>query len=307
MKTGKLFWGIFFIGLGGFSLLAYIGVNLNVDIDNSFTIPIILIILGLVILFKHQAIKSILILLAALISAYAIFNMFWDDDYQSITNGNDEYNYIENSLHANQSVVIDTAQTITKAKIIIFGAANEIKVTGVNTDNYLAKIISEKGVFLNVQSSMDSNSALIEVSQDKIKRKKIGKTFFKDIKLKLSDKPTWDFQIKSGATESKLDLRKLKVKNIYMKTAASDVDIYLGSRQKLTNIDLDIAAIDITIHIPKSSGCLINGNFILVDKHLRDFNFDGNKTYTSKNFQQSENKVNINLHGTIADFTVKYY
>jgi hypothetical protein len=307
MKTGKLFWGIFFIGLGGFSLLAYIGVNLNVDIDNSFTIPIILIILGLVILFKHQAIKSILILLAALISAYAIFNMFWDDDYQSITNGNDEYNYIENSLHANQSVVIDTAQTITKAKIIIFGAANEIKVTGVNTDNYLAKIISEKGVFLNVQSSMDSNSALIEVSQDKIKRKKIGKTFFKDIKLKLSDKPTWDFQIKSGATESKLDLRKLKVKNIYMKTAASDVDIYLGSRQKLTNIDLDIAAIDITIHIPKSSGCLINGDFILVDKHLRDFNFDGNKTYTSENFQQSENKVNINLHGTIADFTVKYY
>jgi hypothetical protein len=212
MKTGKLFWGIFFIGLGVFSLLAYLGVNLNFDLDSSITIPIILIILGLVILFKHHAVKSTLILLAALISAYAIFNMFWDDNYESITNGNDEYNYIENSSSQNQSVIIDTAKTITKAKLKIFGAANEIKVSGVKTDDYLAKISSEKGVFLNVHSFIDSNSALIEVLQDKVTRHRIGKKFFKDIKLKLSDKPTWDFQIKSGATETKLDLRKLKVK-----------------------------------------------------------------------------------------------
>ncbi len=304
MKTGKIFWGILFLSLGIFSLLSYFGVNIYFDFDDSITIPLLLVILGLVILFKHNSIKTFFVIIAALISAYAIFNIFWDGENCSM-NSVDNFSISENSDM--QSQTIKMPPEIKDVNLSVIGAANKIKIKGFSSVSDLAKVKSENMSNLNVNFNVNSSSANLEVKPNEGNTRRMHHGFFNDFTLLLNEKPEWNIEIKSGANETKLDLRELKVKNIGLKTAASDVEIFIGDKQKLTNIDLQMAAMDIVIHIPKSSGCLINGNFILVSKNLPDFTKDDTGTYTSRNFSVSSQKVNISLKGTIADFTVKYY
>ncbi len=304
MKTSKIFWGVLFLSLGIFSLLSYLGINIYYDFDSSITIPVLLVILGLVILFKQNSIKTFFVILAALISAYALFNIFWDGD-ECYTETSDEISISENSGQGTQTIEMPAG--IKEAELSILGAANKIKVSGFLSDEYLAKINAEKLANLNVNFTVDSSSAKLRVEPSESAAHKFHKKYFNDFDLYLNEKPEWNIIFKSGANETNLDLRKLKVKNIKIKTAASDVDLYIGKKQNLTNIDLKLAAMDITIHIPKSAGCLINGDFIFVDKNLPGFTKDESGTYTSANFSESSQKININLHGTIADFSIEYY
>ncbi len=304
MKTSKIFWGVLFLSLGIFSLLSYLGINIYYDFDSSITIPVLLVILGLVILFKQNSIKTFFVILAALISAYALFNIFWDGD-ECYTETSDEISISENSGQGTQTIEMPAG--IKEAELSILGAANKINVSGFLSDEYLAKINAEKLANLNVNFTVDSSSAKLRVEPSESVAHKFHKKYFNDFDLYLNEKPEWNIIFKSGANETNLDLRKLKVKNIKIKTAASDVDLYIGKKQNLTNIDLKLAAMDITIHIPKSAGCLINGDFIFVDKNLPGFTKDESGTYTSANFSDSSQKININLHGTIADFSIEYY
>ncbi|GEM_PF-3295255 len=304
MKTSKIFWGVLFLSLGIFSLLSYLGINIYYDFDSSITIPVLLVILGLVILFKQNSIKTFFVILAALISAYALFNIFWDGD-ECYTETSDEISISENSGQGTQTIEMPAG--IKEAELSILGAANKIKVSGFLSDEYLAKINAEKLANLNVNFTVDSSSAKLRVEPSESAAHKFHKKYFNDFDLYLNEKPEWNIIFKSGANETNLDLRKLKVKNIKIKTAASDVDLYIGKKQNLTNIDLKLAAMDIVIHIPKSAGCLINGDFIFVDKNLPGFTKDESGTYTSANFSESSQKININLHGTIADFSIEYY
>ncbi len=304
MKTSKIFWGVLFLSLGIFSLLSYLGINIYYDFDSSITIPVLLVILGLVILFKQNSIKTFFVILAALISAYALFNIFWDGD-ECYTETSDEISISENSGQGTQTIEMPAG--IKEAELSILGAANKIKVSAFLSDEYLAKINAEKLANLNVNFTVDSSSAKLRVEPSESAAHKFHKKYFNDFDLYLNEKPEWNIIFKSGANETNLDLRKLKVKNIKIKTAASDVDLYIGKKQNLTNIDLKLAAMDIVIHIPKSAGCLINGDFIFVDKNLPGFTKDESGTYTSANFSESSQKININLHGTIADFSIEYY
>ncbi len=304
MKTSKIFWGVLFLSLGIFSLLSYLGINIYYDFDSSITIPVLLVILGLVILFKQNSFKTFFVILAALISAYALFNIFWDGD-ECYTETSDEISISENSGQGMQTIEMPAG--IKEAELSILGAANKIKVSGFLSDEYLAKINAEKLANLNVNFTVDSSSAKLRVEPSESAAHKFHKKYFNDFDLYLNEKPEWNIIFKSGANETNLDLRKLKVKNIKIKTAASDVDLYIGKKQNLTNIDLKLAAMDIVIHIPKSAGCLINGDFIFVDKNLPGFTKDESGTYTSANFSESSQKININLHGTIADFSIEYY
>ena len=304
MKTSKIFWGVLFLSLGIFSLLSYLGINIFYDFDSSITIPILLVILGLVILFKQNSIKTFFVILAALISAYAIFNIFWDGN-ECDWERTEDVSISEDSFSGVQTIEMPSG--IKEAKLNVLGAANEINISGFKSGSNLAKINAEKLSNLDVNYSFDSTFAKLSIQPSETVSHKFNHKYFNDFNLFLNDKPEWDIEIKSGANETDLDLRKLKVKNIKLKTAASDMDVYIGTKQKLTNMDLKLAAMDIVIHIPKSAGCLINGDFIFVDKHLPGFTKDASGTYTSENFSASSQKININLHGTIADFTIKYY
>ncbi len=304
MKTSKIFWGVFFLSLGIFSLLSYLGANIYFDFDSSITIPVLLVILGLVILFRQNSIKTFFVIIAALISAYAIFNIFWDGNECNWEKDND-ISISENSY--SQIQTIEMPAGIKEAKLNVLGAANEINISGFQSDNTLAKINAEKLSNLNVNFNVDSTSAKLNIEPSETASHKFSHKYFNNFELFLNDKPEWNIEFKSGANQTDLDLRKLKVKYLKLKTAASDMDVYIGTKQKLTTMDLKLAAMDIVLHIPKSAGCLINGNFVFVDKTLPGFTKDESGTYTSRNFSSSSQKININLQGTIADFTIEYY
>ena len=304
MKTSKLFWGVLFLSLGIFSLLSYLGLNIYYDLDSSITVPVLLVILGLVILFKQNSVKIFFIILAALISAYALFNIFWDGN-ECYSETSDEISISENSDYGMQTIEMPAG--IKFADLNVIGAANKIRIKGFNSDELLSKINAEKLSNLNINFTSDSLYGKLRVEPSESVTHKFHKKYFNDFDLYLNEKPEWNIAFKSGANEASLDLRKLKVKKIKIKTAASDVDLYIGKKQKLTSIDLKLAAMDIAIHIPKSAGCLINGDFIFVDKNLPGFTKDESGTYTSANFSSSSQKININLHGTIADFKIIYY
>jgi len=300
MKTGQIFWGVFFLTFGTLLLLTKMDF-LNVNWSFAWDLwPLILIFWGLSIILKNSTFKPIITAFFGLTIAILIFgiisnifeNTFSDkivwSDSQSI-------NYFSE----------DMSKKIENAHFEMNAGGGHFLLTG-GTD----KLINgkAKGMFSSSDFRVDTNSnnanIYFEMNDGDFK---ITKGNFKNnLEVDLNTQPLWDFDFELGASKAKFDFTKLKVASFNLKTGAATTTLKFGELYNDVKIDIEMGAAKLKIKIPKDSGCRISGDMALVAKDFEGFS-KTNEFYQTANYENSKNKIEIGIDAGVSSVTVERY
>jgi hypothetical protein len=195
-------------------------------------------------------------------------------------------------------------EEITDAKLNIVAAIGHYKLGG--KTNKLFEFKKEGDLRYQVTSSVEDGFANVNVNMKKahLKDEEVDQN---EVMLKLNPSPVWDFNVEAGASKVEFDLSDYKVRKLDIDGGATDIEIILGDDFKKTNVSIDAGAAAIHIKIPVGSGCQIKGDSFLASKDFKGFKKIRRGTYQTPDFNDSENKIFINMDAAISGIKVSRY
>ncbi len=134
-----------------------------------------------------------------------------------------------------------------------------------------------------------------------------GKNYKNRVNFNLNSNPVWDLKFDVGAASIDLDLKKFKVKDITVDMGAASLVLTVGSLRDTSNISIDAGASDININIPENAGCEIVTDAALSSKHFPGFNETRTGHYRSSNYDESKQKIFIDIECGVSSISVKRY
>jgi len=317
MKTDRIMWGIVLLFIGGVLLLENFHI-IEFYWRNVIRFwPIFLIIAGVNILFSRNksqigGMVSIGVLVITLSMLFVkgqqrpenrsnwfgdqlTEEMNIDEHSDSSDSGYDELNFSEPYDAAlNKKVVFN-----------ISGGGTSFELKG-ETDSLLqARVEKKAGEFSLTKSTTDSTTA--------VTFKMKGKSGWSmneggnDVDFHLNKNPEWELHMNMGAGEVDFDFSEYKVRSFNFDGGAAALDIKLGSRLPITDVNVKTGIADVKINIPTESGCRIKTKTGLSAKDFTGFTKMKDGTYETPNYSTSTNKIFINFDGGLSNFEVTRY
>lgn len=306
MKSSHIFWGTIFLGLGILLLINnFINVSLNFDLLWKIA-PLILVFIGISMLIKNQYGKYIFVFLSAAVLAltmFALVNNFSKlirGDLNFTIDSEDEVILSDSSFYSYKPI-----NNINKAKLIFNGAAGRFRINSV-TDNLIdANTFSVKDMHFMKVETKDSVAHIEFGMRDK--NVQLGKNLKNHVDFSLNKNIVWDLNFDCGAASMNFDLEEFKVKSIDVDMGAADLKLKVGNKYPETKISIDAGASNISLKIPASSGCELVADAVLSSKNFEGLKkIDSNK-FKTENFDQSENKILIELNCGVSTINIERY
>ncbi len=310
MKTKHLFWGFLFITLGTLILINNF-TSINFYWLNIWQFwPLFLILIGISLLIKQEAIRAILISLTAIVLGAAIFStvklgwgyfreeVFIDGNHREIR---DEDKNLETKVFEERF-----DENINYASLHFEGGAGSFKIA--DTTNKL---------FSAVTKGYDNNYNLTRLDEDdnvKLHFENKRERFFifrgknkNRVNISLNANPVWKMNFDLGAAASEFDFRKFKVEDLDIDIGAAKLEIILGDLLDSSRVEIDAGVSSIEISVPQNVGCEVNADIVLSKKDFEGFNKTGDNLYRTDNFETSAKKIYMNIDTGISSIKIKRY
>lgn len=303
MKSSQLFWGFFFITFG---VLYLIGRYTFFVID-WYAVwemwPLILIFAGIAIILKGTFVKPVVSILFGILIAFLAFG-FFNDAFDLFEDGG-FHNRHARDISENVYKV-DYQNDIKHVNLKIDAGAGKFSLE--KTTDYLVKGYSKGNIgnYTFTDSRKDS-IAWVNVSMENIEHNIFGRSNQNDFKLSLNENPTWSIELNIGAAKNYFNLIPFKVKNLVIHTGATNTKIKLGDKSDMTFVDVEMGAASLKIYVPKTSGCKINGDMVLMTKKLKGFTKIDSDRYITEDYENKNHKIIINVDGGVSSIEVKRY
>jgi len=318
MENRNVFWGVLLVAIGGLFILN------NMDIlDFSFKAliglwPLLLVGWGISILPLKSVYKttaSIVIIIAALVYASTSDRDFWweNHNFKSFKHGNihfntsddDEENSEKDETYYSFEFDEEMDSNITEAKLEMDVAAGKFRIDESVNEHLIAfDAYSNIGPYNSNMVTNDNKAEIFISMEDAIIKNGTNRN---RATIKLNPDVVWDLNFDIGAADFRGDFRKFKVANIDIDGGASSIKIKLGELQKETYINIDAAATSMKIDIPEKAGCKIESKSFLVDLNIDGFNKNPDGEYVSENYDESEQKIYIEIDAAISHLEVRRY
>lgn len=314
MENRNIFWGVLLVAIGSLFILD------NVDLINfSFSAlislwPLLLIAWGISILpikKVYKNVTSLVIVIFAVAYASTSERSYWEDRVREkidnrIEYSNEDYEdeYEEENYYVFQFDEESEGQ-ISYATLSMDVAAGKFRIDGVTEEHIIDfEAYSNFGPYSS-EMVMNGDRADIQIGFDEAVMK--SGTNKNRANLKLNPKIEWEVNLNVGAADFRGDFSAHKISRIDLDGGASAIRLKLGDLQKETNIKLDAGAASIKIDIPTNAGCKIVTDGFLVDKDFEGFKKTESGEYVSSNYNDSDQKIYIDLDAAILQFTVHRY
>lgn len=300
MKTSSLFWGAFFIALGG--LILYDNVS-SLVFQWSFIIklwPLILIFWGIGFLFKESSFRWVISGANGLLFAFVIFSGYklatdfnWDHDFDD-----DEY-----TVH---NYVRPYSEKIDSAALEIEAGIGEFYLHDTSPELFEANI---DGVFQNYSFNYDTkeHSESINLSLEEGNIKVHWDDFKNKINAKMNINPVWNLDFDISAARIDMDLSKYKINTFKIESGASDIRLKLGDTSPQSRYKIDAAASSLKLDVPQNASCEIFVDADLSLKNIKGFNKSGDNVYRSENYGKGGNKIIVELESAVSTIKVNTY
>lgn len=306
MNKTAIYWGTFLIAIGALLLNRSMG---WIVWDLSMLIklwPLFLIFWGLSIIKFPDIIRKILVGLSAIFLAlflFAIFTGGWSFTKHNLFHWK---HAVEREIDREsvERAVLVFDSNISRGKLNLEFGAGTFRINEA-TD----KSIEANGDNFSINDHRDSNSAsLINIDIDAPRNGWIDKTIKGafDLDLKLNKGIEWYMNAEFGAADVNMDLSQFNVPQLNINSGAASVVLKLGTIAPSQAISIDCGASDIFIRIPTEAGCRIESNTVLSGRDFEGF-IESESGYTTSNYNQSSNKIDIKLNGAISNFNIVKY
>lgn len=319
MENRNVFWGVLLVAIGGLFILD------NMDlISFSFSAlvglwPLLLVVWGISILpvkAVYKTVGGLLIAVFALAYASSSDKTFWWQDHlinkfdknvhMNYGNDDDDEDYDdEEETYYTFKFDEEEGSEITEAKLTMDVAAGKFRIDEATTEH-----IIDFGAYSNIgpytsNMVMNGNTADINIDlEDGVIKNGTNRN---KASIKLNPKIVWDLNLNIGAADFKADLRKFKVSKVDIDGGASAIRVRIGDLQKDTFIKIDAGAASIRVDVPQDAGCKVDSKSFLVDLQLDNFQKNEEGDYVTSNYEESEQKIMINIDAAISKLKVDRY
>ncbi len=299
MKSGQIFWGFFLLTLGTLILLTnYSALYFSFDFVWDVW-PLIFIFWGAHIIFRNSIVRVIVntlfgIFLALLVFGF-FFNTFISCGWNSDANEKFTHYYSEDY---NKNVQFANLEINTGAGTLKIEKTTDKLIEG-RTSGSLAQYDFDVNQTDNtVYAQFDFHQKNFKLFKDKLRN---------NLEISLNPNPVWNIEFNLGASKGKFDLSDYKIRNVRLRTGASSTKIKLGDKLDSTDVDVEMGTASFTLEIPQSSGCIIEGDMVLMSKKFEDFVKRGKGHYETEGFENAKNKIFVRIDGGVSSIKVKRY
>jgi len=298
MKTGRVFWGVFFLTLGAAFLLERFGV-LNLQWQHAWRYwPVVLIAWGAAILFGGKAVKLIAVVVAAAVLALvvvALLSFSWADDaweHGAITQEQVlREDYVPGSSHASfklesgaGSFTIEdtTADFVSVHTTTSFGKYSLEREGGLQGTEFALRL---KGVRRGWPPGRMRNQAEVHLNRG----------------------PVWDLDLDVGAAKMRCDLSPFKVENLNVDCGAAEVELRLGGGVPESNVKVNAGASSLRIAVPSDVGCEVRVDAPLSSKSFPGFNRITKGHFQSDNYSSATQHIFIEVDAGVSSIKIERY
>jgi energy-coupling factor transporter transmembrane protein EcfT len=304
MKLSNLFWGTILLTIG-LLLLINNFYNVELDFDTLWKIaPLFLVFIGISIFIKNKYGKYILIFISAVLLSLTIFAFF-----NSLTKL-----FFKGDFDFNSGEVVEVDSTfysyqfddnIKQAKLYFNGGAGRFSIKSSTSNLIDAKTFSAKNLHTMKVETTDSTARVEFGMKDSVI--KIGEKYKNHIDFSLNRNPVWDLDFECGAAVMNYDLKDFKVKSVIVDMGAAELNLTLGEKFNETRVSINAGASRINLKIPSNSGCEITADAVLSSKDFEGFKKFGSNKFRTENFDNSENKIFIDLNCGVSSINIRRY
>lgn len=299
-KNGQLFWGFLLLTIGVLFLLDKNNVYLSMPDEFTSYWPLLIILWGISILVKNTVLKPIVSLVSGIFVGLFIFGTVFGFNYNSFS---DE---IEESQVSTSTFFEEFKDSTEFATLSLRTGASKIIVGG-RTDQLFSGTTSGIDNFFNFKTRYRDNAARVVFRHTKDNLDIFGDNKFRKLSFSLSSKPIWDIDLEVGAASVEMDLSEYKIASFNIETGATNSDLKFGDKLQNTKVKIDMGAAKMTLHIPKTSGCQLKGDMVMVVKDLDGFSEYDEKYYRTDNYKSAKNKIDIKFNGGVSTLKVDRY
>ncbi|MCF6269892.1 MAG: DUF5668 domain-containing protein [Melioribacteraceae bacterium] len=299
-KNGQLFWGFLFLTIGVLFLLDKNNFSLLLPNEIWKYWPVLIVFWGVAILTKGTILKPIISILAGAFVGLFIYGSIFglQQNFDSESGDKNEFStstFYEDFRENTESATLSLRTGIGKISI---GGTTDKLIDGTSSGFYNN---------FNFKTRYRDNSARVVLRHTHDGFELLGDSQYRKLQLKLNPIPKWEVDIKVGAAKVELDLSKYKVSKFTLETGATTTKLKFGDREKIVKAKIEMGAATLKIQIPEKTGCMIKGDMVLVVQNLDGFNKIDKKRYQTYNFDESENKIYINIDSGVSTLTVERY
>ena len=307
MKTSHIFWGTLFIVLGLLILVNNFS-SINLDWGNLWQYwPVVLVLLGISMLVKNIAGKSLIAGAAAIILAVVIFasvkfttSFIFDEDFEIDIGSGVSGDYIVNEyIEAYDS-------SIARAVLYLDGGAGSFRIGSETDDLIYAKTEGVSRKFNFSKNQLDS-VANINLNMEEMSIT-LGNTKFKNkVDISLNTQPLWDLDFNLGAASIKFDLSKYKVGDINLDMGAAKLEVKLGALADKLDFNINAGASKIIISVPEEVGCEVSTDAVFSRKDINGFEKIESDFYRTDNYESADKKIYINIDCGVSSIDIRRY
>ena len=190
------------------------------------------------------------------------------------------------------------------ARIKLQHGAGEIRLSSGASVNELAAGDFFGGVEQNIQSS--NQEASISFSAPPFSFPAWPHEYGLKWDIRLNSAPVLDLIIKTGASESHLDLTDLQVSNLELSTGASSTSIQMPVHTAFTKAKIEGGAASFNIHVPENVAARIHFEGGLIDIKVDQNRFPrSGEFYISPNYDESDHKADIYFNGGVGSVSIQ--
>ncbi|MFC2136186.1 LiaI-LiaF-like domain-containing protein [Bacteroidota bacterium] len=304
MKTGQIFWGIFFVVIGSLILLTKYDL-LACDWDFIWDLwPLILIFIGLLVVSRKTIAKPVVSLLFGILVGVLVFGFFYS--IFNLAYYYDDCDYDYDNDYSTSEIFTEDYDGSRYAKLEVEAAAGTFSLKE-TTDLLVKGTTHGSYADYNFYTYSRGNTANIQFDLGRTNFSIFHRNIRNSLDVELNDNPIWDMRLDIGAARAKLDLTPFKVREVELNTGATQVYMKLGKRYDKTTLNVEMGAASLKIAIPKSSGCKLTGKMILMSKNIPGFVKKSKRYYVTPNYENADNKIEIDIQGGISSLEIDRY
>ena len=298
MKSGRIFWGIFFLGVGVLLLLARFDV-LHLHFFSLWRFwPLFLVLWGVAILVGNKTAKWVIAVLAAITLAIILVgavSLPWadDEDHEGVFVSNREY-----------AEPYDT--TMQHASLIFQSGAGTFIIKETTDQLVAGSFHATIGEYQFDHERIDDVEQVRVSLEGKKNAWRFGR-WQNRAEVRLNPAPVWDMRFEVGASKVDLDATPFKVENLRLNSGAADVRVKLGSLSDVTHLAINCGASSIRVQVPDSSGCEVKIDAPLSSKSLRGFEKTGSGRYQTENFDTATKRITITIDAGVSSISIRRY
>lgn len=293
----RWFWGALIIFVG----VVILGVNLGwwalANIGNLWQLwPLILIVIGVSIIFRHFRFGWIVTLVIFILALMFALAMLGPINSNVIRSNNIEIKTSDFSE--------DLPTNVTSADIKIKTGASDVHLGSSSAKLIEGTLKSAQNPNLSIDIADQKANVVFDLSNPT----RFLSWTKNSLDVRLTDKVPVLLSIDAGASSLSLDCSNLNLNGATFKTGAASLDLKLGEKIKNdATIDIDSGASSITIAVPKNLGVKVVAKSGVSSKNFNGFDKIDSNNYQTPDYQNAQNKITIMINAGASSMEINRY